>query len=264
MSRRGIVVACPQKYEQIWLQTMETLRNEHGCNLPIEIWEIGQEISSPVKEKMAKLSDVTFKNVQDYSANPNHWKGFQVKVFALYHCAFDEPILCDADVSFYKSPDIIYEDPNYIRTGAYFFKDLDSWTFRDLSLRGTSKFTSLVFYGKRKQFIQSLIPKKHNLFPKEWLYLYESNPPTAPVKEALQESGVVYMDKKRHAESLRHIFAMNENHPQTYQYVWGDKETFWLGCVMANQPFYFNEPSGFMHNECLTHSYKNELFWKQK
>jgi hypothetical protein len=63
---------------------------------------------------------------------------------------------------------------------------------------------------------------------------------------------------------LNHIFKLNENHQKTYQYVWGDKETFWLGCVMANKAYYFNDTSGFIHNHSLTHKYKDELFWKQK
>ena len=84
------------------------------------------------------------------------------------------------------------------------------------------------------------------------------------MKEALQESGVVYMNKKMHKRSIECIYDLNNNHKDTYQYVWGDKETFWIGCLMANNKFTFNHSPGFWYNGCLTHDYKNNIFWKQK
>jgi hypothetical protein len=117
---------------------------------------------------------------------------------------------------------------------------------------------------KRREFIRSLIPNTTHLFPKEWAYIYDSEIPTTPVKEALQESGVVFINKTIHSESLKYIYQLNVNHPITYKYVWGDKETFWLGCVMANMDYYFNDTAGTMVDGSLTHFYKLEPFWKQK
>ena len=265
---RGIVIACPEKYELICLNNIYVLRERYHCYLPIEIWEIGNEITAETKARM-KLAKVTFKNVADYTKDPAHWKGFQVKVFALYHSSFTEAILCDADMTFFQNPEIIFQDENYQKTGTYFFRDLDGWVFHNLradSPNGDNpgKFSSLTFYNKRKAFIQKCLPNQTALFPKEWAYLYAPTPPTQPVKEALQESGVVYFDKSRLSESLEYIFKLNENHAETYEYVWGDKETFWLGCTMANQPYYFNPTAGFRYNGSLTHAYQNQLFWKQR
>ena len=145
-----------------------------------------------------------------------------------------------------------------------FFKDLERWIFHDLRYNAPDKFSSIEFYNMRKGFIHSLIPKKTDLFPKEWTYLYDDKLPTVPVKEALQESGVVYIDKTRHKQSIIHIYTLNYNHNETYKYIWGDKETFWIACVMSNTPFHLNEESGIMCNNRLTHFYKNEQFWRQK
>ena len=213
---------------------------------------------------MKKINNITFKNVNEYDNNLKHWKGFQVKVFALYYSNFDEIILCDADVTFFKNPELIFEDNNYIRTGTYFFKDLEKWTFSNLTKENKNKFNSLNFFNQRKNFIKKLLPNKTDKFPKEWNYIYEVNIPTVPVKEALQESGVVFINKNIQNESLNHIFKLNDNHDETYKYVWGDKETFWLGCVMANKDYYFNDSSGIIHNKKLSHFYNNELFWIQK
>ena len=265
MKTRGIIIPCPSKYELICLNNVKTLRTQLNNELPIEIWEIGDEISPGVRKQFESIKDCTFENVNNYAdSNPNHWKGFQIKAFAIYHTKFDEVILCDADVTFFKNPEIIYNDENYIRTGAYFFKDLERWIFHDLRYNAPDKFSSIEFYNMRKGFIHSLIPKKTNLFPKEWAYLYEDKIPTVQVKESLQESGVVYIDKTRHKQSIIHIYTINYNHNETYKYVWGDKETFWIACVMSNTPFHFNSESGIMYNGRLTHFYKNEQFWRQK
>ena len=260
---KGIVIACPNRYESICLNNITVLRDEYNCNLPIEIWEIGNEISEEVKNNM-KEKNVIFKNVCDYCDNPNHWRGFQVKVFSLYNSEFDEVILCDADVTFYKNPEFVFEDDNYIRTGTYFFKDLEMWVFSDLKIENTNKFSSLDFFNKRKGFIKNLIPKMTDKFPKEWSYIYDETIPTDPVKEALQESGVVYINKTKHDESLKYIYELNDKHDETYNYLWGDKETFWLGCVMADKDFYFNKESGIVYNDRLTHFYEGSMFWKQK
>ena len=260
---KGIVIACPQRYETICLNNITALRENHNCQLPIEIWEIGQEITPSVKNLM-KTKNVIFKNVCDYCENPEHWKGYQVKVFALYHSEFSEPILCDADVTFFINPEIIFHDENYQRTGSYFFKDMDNWQFYNLSYANTEKFRSLTFFNERKNFIKKLIPKKTNIFPKEWSYIYDEYIPISPVKEALQEAGVVYINKNIHQKSLDYIFQLNDNHKDTYNYVLGDKETFWIGCVMANKEYYFNDNAGFFYNGCLSHTYKGYLFWKQK
>ena len=242
---RGIIIPCPAKYQLICLNNIKMLREQLNCQLPIEIWEIGDEVTDNVRTIMIQ-KNCTFENVNNYAdVDPKHWQGFQVKAFVLYYTKFDEVILCDADVTFFKNPEIIYQDENYINTGTYFFRDLDQWKFHDLQ-HSNNKFSSIAFYNNRKNFILNLIPKITDIFPKEWSYLYENNIPTSPVKEALQESGVVYIDKNKHKTTIMHIYMLNYNHLETYNYIHGDKETFWIACVMSNKPFYFNDKDGIM------------------
>ena len=260
---KGIIIACPNKYENICLNNIIILRGSFNCRLPIEIWEIGNEITDNIKNQM-KLKDCKFKNVIEYSNDSNHWKGFQIKAFMLYYTDFEEVILCDADITFFKNPEIIFNDINYINTGTYFFKDLDKWKFENLKYNNNNKFNSINFYNNRKNFIKKLIPRKTDIFPIEWSYIYDDNLPEVPVKEALQESGVVFINKLIHKKSIDYIFILNQNHKETYKYIWGDKETFWIGCCMSNKSYYFNNSSGVMFNNSLTHYYNNEIFWKQK
>ena len=261
---RGIIIAVPEKYQQICFNNILNMRLKMGITLPIEIWQIGSEISPNYLESFKKLKDVVIKNVNDYSDKPAHWKGFQVKAFILYHTEFTEPILCDADIIFHQDPNIIYNDANYIETGTYFFRDIDFWKFDNLQ-PSANKFNSIEFFNSRKQFIRRLIPQKTDLFPVEWGYLYDIAPPTTPVNEAYMESGCVYINKAMHQEVINRIYYLNFNHKHTYQFVWGDKETYWIAFVMNNKKYAINSQYGYMNeNQKLCQNYNNSLFYIQK
>jgi hypothetical protein len=95
-----------------------------------------------------------------------------------------------------------------------------------------------------------------------------------------QESGVVCLNKSIHPDVVETIYELNDNHKETYKYVYGDKETFWLSCVINNKPFYMNEPhaENFKVNtllpyyksnineipNALTHFYNGKYFFSQK
>jgi hypothetical protein len=273
MNDKGIVIAVPKKYEKICLSNVRNLR-QLGCMLPIEIWEAGEEISPVIRNEFTNIENLTFKNVDDHCENSRHWKGFQIKAFMLFHTSFKEVMLCDSDVIVYQNPNLLFEDKHYMETGTYFFKDLEKWQFSKLDNRWVqlrqklffNKFTSASFFLQRKKWLTALLPERRPFFPVEWDYMYSSHIPDAPVKEALQESGIVLMNREMHKESIQNIYDLNNNHKETYKYIWGDKETFWIGCVMANKAFYFNQTSGYVSNETgnLTHDYKGKVFFSQK
>jgi hypothetical protein len=47
---------------------------------------------------------------------------------------------------------------------------------------------------------------------------------------------------------VQHVFRLNEDKAETYQHVWGDKETFWLAALLAGEPFAFHPREA--HHEC--------------
>jgi len=110
----------------------------------------------------------------------------------------------------------------------------------------------------------SLLPKKTEHFPKEWEYLYKNETPKTPVYEAYQESGVVYINKNLHADAVDKIYELNKNHEYVYQYIWGDKETFWLSFLCVNKPYAINNTFPIVENNQLTHYYCGKKFFNQK
>ena len=263
---KGIIIAVPEKYQNICYKNILKLRNEFLVNLPIEIWQIGNEITKDYMQLFNEIPNIHFKYVEKYAKFPNHWKGFQVKAFILKHTSFDEIILCDADIIFHKDPTIIFEDNNYKETGTYFFRDLEKWKFHNLNMHSSDKFQNLQYFLKRKAFIRQCLPKKSPFFPPEWKYIYDERINKMQMNEAYQEAGCVFLNKNKHMDSVENIFKLNFLHKLTYQYIWGDKETFWIGCLMANKKFYMNNSYSFMcpNTHLLSHNYKGELFFTQK
>ena len=262
---KGFIIAVPQKYEQLCYQNVLKIRLQFLIDLPIEIWQIGEEITDKYKQLFSRITNISFKNVLEYSNDaPNHWKGFQVKAFILKHTELNEPILCDADIVFHTNPLTIYDDKNYLETGTFFFRDLEKWKFHDLR-KCPDKFQSIDFYNRRKRFVLSLLPVKSEFFPKEWEYLYNPEYPTLPVNEAYQESGVVYINKSIHQDVVDVVYELNKNHDYVYKFFWGDKETFWLSCLYTNKKYYINDTFGYMSSDNkLSHTYNGKLFFTQK
>lgn len=262
---KGFIIACPRKYEALCLNNIFKIRYEYNINLPIEIWQIGQEISDNYLKFYQNIPNLHFKYVENFTDTPEHWRGFQIKAFILKYTSLTEPILCDADITFHSNPLVLYDDVGYKNTGTYFFRDLEKWKFYELREPSPDKFQSLKFYNLRKQFIHSVVGiNKSIYFPPEWNHIYVDSYPLIPVAEAYQESGVVVINKNINEDIVNNIYLLNYNHNITYQYVYGDKETFWIGCIMANKPYTINNTYGYMLNGKLTHNYNGAIFFSQK
>src|SRR5271170_1507465 len=149
---KGIIFAVPRKYEHICYSNIVKLRLVFNNNLPIEIWLIGNEISPYFLELFKMIPNLTIKDVNNYNTENTNWKGFQVKAFIIKHTSFEEVILCDADITFFQDPSLIFLDENYIKTGSFFFRDLEKWKFYNLH-ETSDNFQSISHFNLRKNFI---------------------------------------------------------------------------------------------------------------
>lgn len=228
---RGIIIAIMEKYEYLLVSNIRFLREKLNCILPIELWQIGQEISNGAMEYLDSYKDewkLSFKNVNDYTDNPKHWQGYQIKPFILKNTQFKEVILCDCDTVFLTNPEIIFDDDRYKNTGTFFFKDY--------LLHTPKKVEDEI---ARKKFFRKLMPIPSKYLPEECYYLYDI-PTEMQQLWYYQESGVVYINKTMHSDVIETIYELNNNHKETYKYVHGDKETFWMAFLMHDKPFYMN------------------------
>jgi len=236
---KGMIIPVYEKYEQIALNNIIKLREKLGFQEPIEIWQSGEEVSKEFISRLEGIPAITMRNVLELETDATFWRGFQIKAFACKHTSFGEFILCDADATFLRNPSILWRDRKYRATGAYFFRDLRHWKFRDLG-PSTENPHAVAIFEKRKRWLRGLLPTESPYFPREWHYIYENSIPVEPVAEAYMESGVVCIDGNRHAKAIDRIFELNRKYEETYQVIHGDKETFWIGFCMANEPYTMN------------------------
>jgi len=238
---RGIVIPIFDKYESIALANLQRIRTDFRVDLPLEVWEAGREISDGCRADLGRLGNITFRNVADHVGGWQDWRGYHIKAFAAKFTQFDEFLLCDADLTFVRDPTIIFSNLRYRRTGTFFFRDFHYWKFEKLSADSTDKLTSLTFFLGRREWLRKILPDRPRMFPFSWRYIYSDRVPRRPVAEAYMESGAVYLDRSRHADTIDTVFRLNnEGREETHRYTLGEKESWWIACCMCKKDFAMN------------------------
>lgn len=272
MDNKAIIIAVLERYSELLLDNINNLYNNLGFKLPMELWQIGNEISETTKEKILKLNKtinkITFKNVEDYSETPEHYKGWQIKAFMLMYTDYSEVIICDCDVVFGVNPEIIFDDDNYKKTGTFFFRDYEN-----------HKPNNLNEIIELSMFVKKYIPLQTKLFPLEWDFVYSNTYNPKYHRWYYQESGCVFINKTKNPDTVKLIYHLNDNWKDTYKYIYGDKETFWLSFVINNKEYYINKNPAInlsvnksrvhlsekkIQNFILTHIYQDKYFFSQK
>lgn len=286
---RGLVTSIPERYLDYSLFNLKRIYSELGCTLPIEIWEVGNELSNSAKNEINAITDqIVWRNVSEISFNLDHWRGFQVKGLIVANSSFNELIFFDADGIFHQDPSILLDQEDYKKTGLYLFRDLKRWVFEfswsdrllhRLNLRNASKgnkFHNCAFFLERQAWLRRCLNHhKPDAFPDEWSYIWRDEIPKDPVIETYVDSGVLAINRSQHPKMLRYLYELNDNHLETYQYIWGDKETFWISALMANEAFSVNSEwayekpadnsKGWEHrNTLICQSLNQKLFFTQK
>ncbi|KUI73433.1 Putative alpha-1,3-mannosyltransferase MNN14 [Cytospora mali] len=220
---RGIVLTAGNDQVAYLLTQIPVLRRL-GCNLPIEVMYVGDEdMNRDSRQDLEELEGVVTRDVGVMI----HAEGWQVaswaaKPFAILLSSFREAIFIDADSFFFKNPEVLFDDPGYVKTGALFFRD------------------RLIMPENKREWLQSILPQPVSRNVKQSrLWVGDSG--------HQQESGVIVVDKYRHFMAL--LFTTRMNGPDrdgkqdegivgVYDMVYGDKETFWLSWELVGDTGY--------------------------
>lgn len=279
-----MIMGCNDKYLNQAVANLSVLREYHRCILPVQIWHSGNELSEFAKLKLQEFGPITFHDILDYTdGSPNDFRGYQIKGYALAYTTFNDVILFDADLIFFKNPEILFDHPKYKETGAYLFRDQEWGTqggdVAHLKLHKNDKSKREYndpYYYKRKAFLSNYIKSPSIYSPKEWRHYWQTEVnPTLEHMISLEhgESGVVAVDKKRHCEGICYILELNQNHKTTYKIFLGDKETYWVGFEKAKEPYFVNleRPYAYVQSKNslrprndIVQFLDGELFYQQK
>lgn len=104
-------------------------------NLPVELFYAGdKEMPPDVMEQLTEefpflsLHDITkLEFTQKYPfLQIDNYRGYQIKPYAILHSSFREVLYIDADNVVLKSPDFLFDLPEYGETGALFWSDFST------------------------------------------------------------------------------------------------------------------------------------------
>ncbi|KAJ5164097.1 Alpha-mannosyltransferase [Penicillium coprophilum] len=223
---RGIVTTAGNGQAQFLLAAIPSFRLL-GCDLPVEVMYLGEnDLNKDFRMKLEAIPGVTTRDlsalVNDEGWQLNGWAG---KPFAILFSSFREALFIDADSLFFVNPESLFDDPEYVRTGALFFRD------RNISPES------------KQGWLQKVLPEPiSQAVQQSRMWTGESGHE--------QESGVIVVDKWMHFVALLLVCRMNGPDRNgngadivgTYDMVYGDKETFWLGWELVGDTSYSFHP----------------------
>lgn len=117
---KGIVMCAGglQYFTCAWI-AIKNLRSI-GCQLPIELWYLGAELTGEVIEKLSSES-VFCKNFLDYTNT--ELSGLMLKPLAIIYSQFEEVLFLDADNNCIIDPVFLFNAREYLEFGAIFWPD---------------------------------------------------------------------------------------------------------------------------------------------
>jgi hypothetical protein len=136
-----------------------------GCQLPVEVWYLGDEEGEPEWIELVRSLGVTCINAVDsQSRSPiSRWDGWRLKSHAVLHSRFSEVLFLDADNVPLVDPTYLFDSPEYGATGAVFWPDFSrtspghpSWQVFGLDYRDEPEFESGQFLINKARSWQGL------------------------------------------------------------------------------------------------------------
>ena len=216
----GIVVCVGNGQFKMALATLRMIRNVHFSKLPIEVFYMGDDdLSAENRKVMESLTDVKTRDITKlFDDKQLKLGGWAIKTFAMLASSFQNTMLIDADVVFLQSPDVLFASRLFGKYAALFFHDRSLYSHED----GT------------KKWFKDLMPRQSDYSKKLRVFHDKS--------AHEQESGVVLINKKVNTPALLASCILNAGdiRDRTYKFVYGDKETFWVGFETVGSSYRFN------------------------
>ena len=189
---RGVVIAGggTRYFPGVWV-CVRTLR-ELGCELPVEVWYMGDYEMDPAMKAVLGPYDVDFVDAKEVEKRHpiRILAGWELKPYSIKHSKFEEILFLDADNYPLVDPTFLFDHPDYTYFGATLWPDYDNWLLKP-DVWDT--------FG---------IVKRH---------------------EPAIESGQVMVDKSRSWRELCMSLWYAEHSDYVFKHVYGDKECFHLG-----------------------------------
>ncbi|KAF9103430.1 hypothetical protein BGX29_003390 [Mortierella sp. GBA35] len=218
---RGLVFCAGNGQFEFVVTAIQAIRSRLKSTLPIQVFHMGDGDLSPPRQNYLRdmTTDVEVIDVTNILDNDYmRLGGWAIKPFAMLASNFEEVMFVDADAYFLQDPAVLFQDPGYLATGALFFYDrtlFQGWVVGSDWLKSITP-------------ILSSFPRTSRWFRRTSAHE--------------QESGVVLINKRTRFLGMLATCKMNskwERELVSYKISHGDKETFWTGFEMIQEPYVF-------------------------
>lgn len=177
---------------------------------------------------------IIFSNIKPLTRERKLFTGYNNKLLAFVFSSFREVLLMDADTVPLVEVEKLFQSEEYKSTATMFFKDR--------SLRDTNDYMETNFFQKLFPLNQDSL-ENHFDIP-----ILDKNSDIIKNNNFLrgyrhyQEAGIVAFDKSAHFLSTLMVLPLGVWKDPVKSSVWGDKEFYWLGLLMAGDDnFMFNK-----------------------
>jgi alpha 1,2-mannosyltransferase len=182
-----------------------------GCQLPIQWFYFEDELTTKQKELVAEIIDVELVELKRFttaSSNVRGNGGYQAKFFAIAQSDFQNIIYLDADNFSILDPTFLLSDENFLKYGVIMWYDCFSWEYYESS------------FGKDITILKRVFNTVRFDTPRTF------------------ETGQLVINKDKVWDALAFAVELNRWWHFIYKNSLGDKETLYLGCEMADTPYY--------------------------
>lgn len=245
-SQRGIVISAGDRQVDFTIKLLATLRYQRN-SLPIQVVHFDQLSEESIRRltyaaESSDFSDaprqeiwyVNVKPIIDESVKSN-FGGFKNKWLSILFNTFEEFIFVDADAVSYINLEDYFNFPEYISTGALFFKD------RALN-NGVHNRCPALIETLQPKVLEQIYFNIHSMISPEYVEnqcMNNLNSEEKAYKDFFEnfynhqlDSGLLVLNKKKHIMGLL-ISAILNISPKVGGCSYGDKEFFWLGLLVA-------------------------------
>ena len=196
---RGVVIAGGglRYFPSVWVNVH--LLRHFGCELPIQLWYLGDGELDPYMKRLLAPLDVECIDARKLEREHpcRILCGWELKLYATMHSPFAQVLFLDADNGVVTDPTYLFDSAELKRHGAIFWPDYACWTLKD---------DVWEIFG-----------------------MPEMAEPEVARSERAFESGQYLIDKRRCDRQLAMALWYAEHSDFTFQHVYGDKECFHLG-----------------------------------
>ena len=210
---RGIVTVTNNS---LILQTallIATLRRL-GCQLPVLACYAGDDLDDDNRRMLHELPHVeTMATSQKLDLPLETLRGTQLRVYSLIYSPFSEVLLIEPDTMFFRNPEYLFDDPRYQQTGALFWKDRKLSSYWD---------------KKVYDWVRRLIP-----------YRRSDNRILDKKAGNYQSRSIIILNKSMHTKMLEKLWVLTREWETVYNYLPGDKETWWIAAELAKEDYTF-------------------------